>query len=84
MKRISTIAKVVGHLAGITNTIVSGVKLYEHPSWSGAAKFLGNLTITGLSLAERINPVTGIITAILDVTGGSDWLYNKIGKALGD
>ena len=52
--------------------------LLAGPTTGGLVKAFGN---TGLVFL-RVNPFVGVGLGILDVTGGSDWVYNKIGNGI--
>jgi hypothetical protein len=45
---------------------------------------VGNATVTGLVLFERMNPVIGTALAIADTFSWTDKLYEGIGTLFGD
>jgi len=76
--------KGIAVVAGAIATYQAGKEWYEHPTWGGAFKVLGNAGITALAGFGRLNPVVAVGLTILDLTGATDKIYAGLGKLVGD
>ncbi|MBK8735416.1 MAG: RHS repeat-associated core domain-containing protein [Saprospiraceae bacterium] len=70
--------KIAGKLLGATSAITSSMEFYENPTTANAIKATMNIALA----FARVNPLTGAVIGILDVTGATDALYNSIGNSV--
>ncbi|HVU55071.1 MAG TPA: RHS repeat-associated core domain-containing protein, partial [Puia sp.] len=76
--------KGIAVVAGAIATYKAGKEFYEHPSWGNFFKVAGNAGITIFAGIGRLNPLVGVGLAILDLTGATDKIYERLGKMAGD
>ena len=72
------ITKNIGRATGILGAGLAWKDYFENRTTGGLIKALGT---SGLAFA-RVNPFVGVGLGILDITGGSDWIYNKVGSSI--
>jgi hypothetical protein len=76
--------KGIAVVAGAIATYQATKELIEHPTIGNGLKVAGNLAITILASASRLNPLVGVGLTILDLTGATDAIYKGLGKVFGD
>ena len=76
--------KGIAVVAGAIATYKAAQEFYEHRTLGNGLKVIGNLGITILAGAGRLNPLIGVGLTILDLTGATDAIYKGIGKFFGD
>jgi RHS repeat-associated protein len=67
--------KAVGKFTGVASM---GIAWADYANNNTTGNFIQALANTGLVFA-RVNPITGIIIGVADVTGASDYVYDQIG-----
>ncbi len=72
------ITKILGTATGVVGAGTAWYDYYNKPTTGGLVKAISN---TGLVFL-RVNPFVGVGIGILDLTGGSDWLYNQVGNGI--
>ncbi len=70
----------IGKATGIIGAGVAWKGFYNNPSVASGFKALGT---TALALGKT-SPFVGVGLAVLDLTGGSDWIYGKVGDAVNE
>ena len=73
-----SLTKAIGKVSGITGTGIAWYDYFNKPTTGGLVKAFSN---TGLMIV-RINPLIGVGIGIMDLTGGSDWIYNRVGNGI--
>lgn len=53
---------------------------YENPTVGNVAKAAVKTTLAALETFVKVNPYVGAVTALLDVTGFTDWLFASFDK----
>lgn len=77
-ERFLSITKFIGKATGITGAFIAVYEYRDDPTTAGLIK-VG--TTIGLVFV-RVNPFVAIGLGIADVSGASDWLYQKIGDSI--
>lgn len=77
-KVIKGYTKTVGRASSTYSAVSSIADAFENPSLKSAAKAAVHSTVFALQWASKLNPVAGIIIGILDISGGTDWILNKL------
>jgi hypothetical protein len=67
--------KILGTVAGVSSASISIINAIENPTTGNLLK----ATISSTLVFVRVNPLIGIGIGILDVTGASDVVYEKVG-----
>jgi hypothetical protein len=72
--------KAVGKFTGVASMGISWSDYANNPTKGNLIQAIAN---TGLVFV-RVNPITGIIIGVADVTGASDYVYDQIGGFIDD
>lgn len=79
-KPTSDVLRGVGVVAGIINTVAAVKDFSENPTVGNGLKIIGNIAVTAITAAGRLNPIAGVVLAVLDLTGVSDKIYEGLGS----
>jgi RHS repeat-associated protein len=71
------VLKYIGQAAGFAQLGTAAYQFYDKPTAAGAFKVIGS----GIMAFGKFNPYVGLASAILDLTGTSDEIYNVMGDA---
>ena len=77
-ERYLSFTKALGKATGVVGAGIAWNDYYKNRTTGGLVKAFSN---TGLVFL-RVNPFVGIGLGILDLSGGSDWIYNKVGNSI--
>lgn len=75
VNQLGDVVKNIGKLGGVIDAGVAIVQAINNPTPGNVTKALVKGTLAVLEFYGNINPVVGIITGILDLTGATDALF---------
>lgn len=78
MNNIAKGANVLGRAVGVTGAAIAVYDAFENPTTANIIKASANVGL----LFVRMNPVTGVILGISDLSGFSDFIYNGVGNII--
>src|SRR5690554_4133106 len=78
MNSIAKGANALGRAVGITGATIAVYDAFENPTTANIIKASVNVGL----LFVRMNPVTGVILGISDLSGFSDYIYNGVGNMI--
>jgi RHS repeat-associated protein len=76
INKLGDITKNVGKIGGIIDATIAIKQAYDNPTLGNITKAVVKGTFAALEVYGRINPVVGIITSILDLSGITDALFD--------
>lgn len=68
--------KILGKATGWTGAYIAWIDYQNNPTTANRIKLGASIGLAAL----RINPFLSIGIGILDISGGTDWLYNQAGN----
>ena len=78
MNNIAKGANVLGRAVGVTGAAIAVYDAFENPTTANIIKASANVGL----LFVRMNPVTGVILGISDLSGFNDFIYNGVGNII--
>ena len=70
----------IGKGCGIVGAGISFYEACNNPTFGKITKVLGDIILISI----KVNPYAGIAITVLDMTGATDWFYDKIGDIMPD